>query len=306
MPGEHWTASAQDWQQLILRLLKMRYGVGQFVEVPDTVHGDCGIEGFSRDGTAFQCYAVEEPLAVAERTKRQKAKLSGDLRKLIKNAAKLQRILGDTVLHRWVLVVPRWEDKELQAYADQIAQEVRDANLSFIAADFAASIATGDDFLIERQQLVTTRMPSLRIATEEVRSEECEDWAEANDEVIQNLDRKSLTVCHNKQDQARKLREEYVRHYLRGKNALDKLRNEYPEVYEVAYRVKRDREVFLASESLIPDSLPPQKLRETLDRLRAELQSELPGMASFTVEQLIQEAVADWLLRCPLDFPPTS
>jgi len=303
MPGEYWNASAQDWQQLILRLLKMRYSAGQFIEVPDTVHGDCGLEGFTRDGTAFQCYAAEEPVTVGELTKRQKAKVARDLRKLIANATKLQPILGNTILNRWVLVVPRWEDKQLQAYAEQIVGEVRKANLPFIGADFSAAIATGDDFLAERQQLATRRIEALRITAEELKATECEDWAEANDAFIQNLDRKVLVVCHKKAEQARRLRDEYVRHYLRGRNALDKLRNQYPQVYEVAHRVKQDREVFLASESLIPDSLPPQKLRETLERLRKELQSNLPGMADFTIEQLIYEAIADWLLRCPLDFP---
>lgn len=288
-----------------MRLLKMRYAAGQFVEVPDTVHGDCGIEGFSRDGTAFQCYAPEEPLSVAERTKKQKGKVSADLRKLINNAPTLTRLLGDTILRRWVLIVPRWEDKELQAYADEQARQIRAAHLPFISADFAASIGTAADFTVERQKLVTTRIPALRIAVEEIRSEECDDWAEANDELIQNLDRKSLAICHNKAEQARKLRDEFVRQYLRGTNTLDKLRNEYPQVYEVAHAVKQDREAFLASESLIPDSLPPQKLRETLDRFRDDLRGGLPGMAQFTVDQLVHEAVADWLLRCPLDFPAT-
>lgn len=303
MPGENWTASGDDWQELIVRLLKMRYTVGQFVEVPDTVHGDCGIEGFSRDGTAFQCYAPEEPLSVRERTKKQKAKVAGDLRKLIQNAPTLARLLGDTVLRRWVLIVPRWEDKELHAYADEQARQVRAAQLPFISADFAASIATAADFTVERQKLVTTRIPTLRIPLEEVRPDECDDWAQANDELIQNLDRKSLAICHSNAVHARKLRDEFVRQYLRGKNALDKLRNEYPQVYEVAHTVKQDREAFLASESLIPDSLPPQKLRETLNRLEEQLRGGLPGIDQLTVDQLIHEAVADWLLRCPLDFP---
>jgi hypothetical protein len=306
MAGEHWTGSAQDWQQLILRLLKMRYGAGQFIEVPDTVHGDCGIEGFTRDGIAFQCYAAEEPLSTRELTKRQKAKIARDLRKLVTNAPTLEPILGETILHTWVFVVPRWEDKELLAFAHQITVEVRNAHLPFIRSDFSAAVATAEDFVIERQQLVTRTTRSLRIATDELQAAECEDWAETNDELVKNLDCKALTICHRDERNARKLREEYVRHFLRGRNALEKLLNQYPDVYEVAYRVKQEREAFLAAESLIPDFLPPQKLRDTLDRLRNEFRSNLPGMEPFNIEQLVYEAIADWLLRCPLDFPSSS
>src|SRR5438034_5031664 len=197
MPGEIWTSSPDDWQRLALQLLKLRYDVGQFLEVPDTVHGDYGIEGFSRDGIAFQCYAPEgEPLSVAELTKRQKAKVARDLRKLVFNAAKLAQVVGQTVLKRWVLLVPRWEDKELISYSEQIAKEVRAANLPFVAPDFSASIATTADFQLERQQLVTQRIPYLRIAAEEVEAEACADWAEKNDMLVQNLDRKAVAICH--------------------------------------------------------------------------------------------------------------
>ena len=55
-----------EWQQLICRLLIHRYGL-QFEMVPDGHGGDLGIEGFSRDGCAYQCYAPDEPISVAER-----------------------------------------------------------------------------------------------------------------------------------------------------------------------------------------------------------------------------------------------
>ena len=122
MPGEHWNGSGEDWQQLVLRLLKVRYPVGEFVEVPDTVCGDCGIEGFGRDGKAFQCYVAQEPLPTAELTKRQKAKVTRDLDKLVSNRSTLRIILGETQLRFWILVVPRWEDKDLQVHAQAKAK----------------------------------------------------------------------------------------------------------------------------------------------------------------------------------------
>ena len=237
MPGEYWQDSGDNWQQLIVKLLKIRYAVGEFIEIPDTVRGDCGIEGFVRDGKAFQCYAAEEPLSTSELTSRQKSKITRDFAKLKANASKLIPILGATRLNRWILVVPRWEDKDLHSHAESKASEIRSASLPYIADDFAPAIVTSDDFLVERQKLVLSGRDALRILISEVDPGECSDWADQNDNLIGNLDRKALVICHGNKGNARKLRDEFIRHYLKGRNAIEKLRALYPELYEMALRV---------------------------------------------------------------------
>jgi hypothetical protein len=303
MPGERWTESGENWQELVVSLLKIRYAVGEFIEIPDTVRGDCGIEGFVRDGKAFQCYAAEEPLSVADLTAKQKNKISRDLGKLKNNSQKLIPILGSTRLSRWILVVPRWEDKDLHSHAEAKASEIRAASLPYIANDFAPAIVTCHDFVIERQKLVVAGKDSLRIIISDVDPGRCADWADQNDNLIGNLDRKALAICHGNRTQARKLRDEFIKHYLQGYNALEKLRDLYPELFEMALRIKNDKENFLAAESAIPDSLPPQKMREVLGAFKGELAKAMPGMSDHTRNQLVFEAVSDWLLRCPLDFP---
>jgi hypothetical protein len=303
MPGERWTESGDNWQQLIVSLLKIRYALGEFIEIPDKVRGDCGIEGFVRDGKAFQCYAAEEPLSVGELTTKQKNKITKDLGKLRSNSDKLISILGATKLSRWILIVPRWEDKDLHSHAESKASEIRAASLPYIANDFAPAIVTSDDFVVERQKLVVAGKDSLRIIISDVDPGQCADWADQNDNLIGNLDRKALAICKGNIARARKLRDEFVRHYLQGYNALDRLRSLYPDLYEMALRIKSDKENFLAAESAIPDSLPPQKMMEVLEAFKAELAKAMPGMSDYSRKQLVYEAVSDWLLRCPLDFP---
>lgn len=303
MPGERWTDSGENWQQLIVSLLKIRYAVGEFVEIPDTVRGDCGIEGYVRDGKAFQCYAAEEPLTISELTNRQKIKISRDLGKLKSNSNKLLPILGTTRLSRWILVVPRWEDKDVHSHAEAKASEIRAASLPYIANDFAPAIVTCEDFVIERQKLVVAGRDTLRIIISDVDPGQVADWADQHDNLIGNLDRKALAICKGNASGARKLRDEFVKHYLQGYNALEKLRSLYPELYEMALRIKTDKENFLAAESAIPDSLPPQKMKEVLEAFKNELTKAMPGMSNHSRNQLVYEAVSDWLLRCPLDFP---
>jgi hypothetical protein len=185
-------------------------------------------------------------------------------------------------------------------------QEIRDAGLPFISAGFAPAVVTGEDFIVERQKLVLAGRDALRIIISDVDPGQCQDWADEHDDLVGNLDRKALAICHGNSTDARKLRDQFIQHYLQGRNALEKLRSQYPNLYETVFRIKQDKEHFLATESLIPDSLPPQKMQTTLKAFNEELSKALPGMANFTIAQLVHEAVSDWLLRCPLNFPNTN
>ena len=49
-------------------------------------------------------------------------------------------------------------------------------------------------------------------------------------------------------------------------------------------------------------------LEQALDQFIANVQEATKGLSGMMVETLAWEAVADWMLRCPLDFPefPTN
>ena len=84
----------REWQDYCLMLLHKRYADHSLQEVPDRHLGDLGIEAFSLDGCAFQCYAALEPLSTQNLYEAQRDKLTGDLNKLEKNKVELKKILG--------------------------------------------------------------------------------------------------------------------------------------------------------------------------------------------------------------------
>ena len=207
------------------------------------------------------------------------------------------------MLKEWILVIPRWEDKALLAHAEEKMKSLRTAGLSFISRTIVPGICTGENFFVERQQLIQAGKESLRIVVTSVDPTQITDWVAANDELVAKLDKKASAICHQDVTRARQLRNESVRHYLDGQNALTKLRANYPDIFEAVDRVKKDKEHFLVTESLATSALPPDHWRETRDSLEMELAEKLHGLDRFTVKQFVHEAVADWLLRCPLDFP---
>ncbi len=303
MPGEPWSQTSQEWQELMIKLLTLKFGIGNFVEIPDTVNGDCGLEGFTRDGKAFQCYAAEEPVETAELTRRQKAKISTDVAKLSKNQGALAGLLGPTIIDQWIILVPRWEDKALLAFAETKMAELRSANLSFISPGIVAAICTGDDFAIQRQQLIQAGREALRIDAGFVPPAEVDDWVVGNDQLVAHLYRKVLTIRRGDELGAKKLRDLFVQHFLDGQNALAKLRSDFPDLFEAVDRIKKDKEHFLATASLSTPALPPDHLKQTTASLESEIATKLQGLDRFNVQQFVHEAIADWLLRCPLDFP---
>ena len=108
-----------EWQDHIIRLLKMRYAVGEFQEVPDRHRGDFGIEGFSRDGRAYQCYSPMEPLATATRYESHRDKISADIKKFEDNKDELSALFGPTRITRWVLIVPTFDSGPLIQHAEK-------------------------------------------------------------------------------------------------------------------------------------------------------------------------------------------
>jgi len=108
MPGDPRPWNPKEWEKHVQRLLKKRYGnpPGTYQEVPDTVRGDCGIEGFAQDGAAYQCYAAQQWLSPDDLLNKQKNKISTDIAKLIRNEDELCDIFGHVKIGQWNLVVP--------------------------------------------------------------------------------------------------------------------------------------------------------------------------------------------------------
>ena len=304
MPGQEWRDSPQEWQERISLLLKRRYGATEFQEIPDRDRGDCGIEGFERNGSAYQCYAAEEPLSTNELYAKQRNKITKDINKFEANQADFVKIFGPTKISRWILVVPRWESKDLLKHAEKKAEEIRNANLSYVADDFFIHIATEEDFAAERQLFLDVGLAKIQMDPDEFKTATGEEWSEENDDFVKELNRK-IKILNPRLDknQLVQLRSKFIKHYMEGQNVLEKLHSEYPDLYVAVKRLKYNRQKFLETTSQIPTGTPADTFNIALSEYKSELMEEVNGLSSNMIEILRFEAVSDWLLRCPLDFP---
>ncbi|PZV10279.1 MAG: hypothetical protein DCF32_00225 [Leptolyngbya sp.] len=293
----------KEWEKYIQRLLQMHYGIGNYQEIPDKHGGDFGIEGYSTDGCAYQCYAAQEPLSTKQRYEHQRNKITTDIGKFINNKTELVKTFGHTVINRWVLVVPLSESASLVQHASTKAKEVLDAKLSYVSDDFKIIIITDDSFKKEIQELAYIGAIDIVLPEIEVTPEDCNNWISENDGLVGRLNEKALKIPKLKPEEKRQdFISSIVSHYLRGQNSLDKFNKDYPDIYARLNNCKRTYEKQLETLSLISNNPAPQHLTEALEKYRIELENTINNLPNTTIQNLAWEGISDWLIRCPLDF----
>jgi hypothetical protein len=200
-------------------------------------------------------------------------------------------------------MVPRFESAMLVQHCAKKAIDIRAARLSYVALDFQVGIETDELFAVERAALLMRGLTQISLPLAQVLPEEITGWEGSNLAQIQTLDDKLWKLAPQQPPAAhRESRDRMVRHLLQGQNALQELHSHYPELYQSARHCKDGRENFLATESQLVAQSPPQLLSDVLVQFRRELTDSVPGLERYTIEQLLWEAVSDWLVRCPLDF----
>lgn len=102
------TWQEKEWERYVNQLLATHHAIfgGSYQPVPD-LGGDHGLEGFTTDtGEAYQAYADQNSKNNQERTRKQKKKISEDLAKLEKYRDFWEKMLDETRLKQWTLLVP--------------------------------------------------------------------------------------------------------------------------------------------------------------------------------------------------------
>lgn len=292
----------EDWQEWGNQLLTQHYGPTEYVRVPDQQKGDAGIEGFTLvEGHVYQAYGCEEPLTTAQRYGKQRDKMTRDIKKFIENDSVLAGLFGPTKITRWLLFVPYCDSKDLVDHANKKTEEVVAAKLSYVGDGFRVKVCDEDDFKTARAALLAQAESTIQLAVDDTTPEQIADWVQENDELVTNLDRKISKLPSLTTEAARHaFRDRVLRWYMEGQEMLTALRK-YPATFERVVKAKSHRENYLASLA-INAATPAAQFQSALDQLLATYGECVKEVSNLSAESLAHEAVADWLVRCPLDF----
>ena len=299
----------QDWQRWATQLLHLRYSPGDYQQVPDKKEGDAGIEGYSIDGRAYQMYGPEGELTFAQRHKKLRDKMTRDINKFINNKNKLCRLFGSLKIKRWILFVPSFDNREIVEHASKKTEEVLSADLPYVLKDdFKVVVIDEDAFAGERAYLLSNAVADILVQAEEVTEEEIKAWTEAecNSELVIMLDGKICRVPTLKsKDMRLRFRRDIVGYLLHGQNVLEALRT-YPDIWASLRHVKSERERYLWTTCMASGLAAGTILQDAITQIKSEVKRKAPALDSSNTDAVAHEALADWLMRCPLDFPATT
>lgn len=294
------TDPGEDFEEMCWGLLRRRYPIPDLVRLPATLGGDHGIEGFSKDGIAYQCYADRDSLSLRHRTDKQKQKLTRDTSKLKKNATELEALLDGLLIDNYVLMVPEFHAAELVAHAVHRAEVVRGFNLGFIGADFAISIKVPQDYPAELRAAEVDGAASPLLPDPAVEEADVELFGDRKPDLISRLDGK-LESLQEEGPARRELRDELVRSFLVKEELMGGLQD-WPETWEAVERRRQLRQEALKLQNQLDHATPNERIAALIDSYQAELKENVAGLPDPDAQRIATGQVGDWLMRCPLSF----
>jgi hypothetical protein len=291
--------SGDDWQDLCLRVLHEHHPGAELVEVPDDDRGDAGLEAFSLTGCAYQCYAPEgEPLATGARYEKQRDKMTSDVRKFIVNADKIKSLLPpDLKISSWVLLVPLINSRRLVEHSATKTSEIRAAGLSYAAADIVVVGQTLAAFERARVAVVTRQLTKFDLPPLVA-----VDYSHLGDELVERMSTKlGMTMQYAAEEKRRNIVNRLLSNNVAGRTHRDFVQDQYSELGDQLEAQLSDLEDRLAMQYALEEQVPDRRLLTVLRDTERAVDSILNTRANES--RIIAEGqVADWLMRCPLDF----
>ncbi|MFD0166209.1 hypothetical protein ACFVJH_18920 [Streptomyces decoyicus] len=268
-------------------------------EVPARHGGDLGIEAFTFCGRAFQCYAPVEPLSTSERYDKHRDKLSTDLRKLETKQKELQALLGGVVIQQYIFLVPIFDSAQLVKHASSKTVEMREKRLSHLASDFKITVATDAMYAKERSEVLERAVSLVDVVP--TPPDDVGTWMTGNHELtekaLEKLSRLKLSAASRGS-----YLEQLVNQLLDSENALDRLREKYPDQWEAAMETRTRKERKLVLEYPPGSTSTPTDVNGIVNSLKMDLIRQVPALDEPFADAMSWGAIADWLMRCPLDF----
>lgn len=290
---------AKEWEGHVNDLLRLKFGEENYIPIPDFHNGDAGIEGYCIQGYAFQSYCPDEGCTVDKLYDKQRDKMTADVGKFISDKnGYLKKILQNTKIRRWILVVPRHLSKNLNVHATNKESNVLAANLPYVDNnDFKVLIWERDNFKKEEEELISSGLRLLRIEVPQVDMSDIVHLQDNSSEFGDNISRK-LKKIRDDESQVQNASTMLLKNIVMYKNVMSDLKDNYPILHEKITNGILDREQDLSLAFFDAEILTPtQQIAFLNNKLK-----ESSRLHQDNLKCISTGVVGDWLMRCNLDF----
>lgn len=304
-----------SWENLCHVCLKIRHK-GEYLEIPASP-GDYGLDGILLNGEIYQCYCPERQCTDKELYESQRKKVHEDLMKLKRNEESINKILNGRKVKRWHLLTPKIPTNELIAYCSKKKEEIRQQNLSFIDDDF---IIVPQDYKFLYPELgnahnvldYTSNLSGVQSRIElnapKISETEINNYKEdiQNNTYTANASRKYQAIFpQDGKDYSQKILKSVdmtVENLLIGDTMLKEWETLYQDQLERFYKIINtlEREIDLLCQR--PAKSNGDRYDEINDKVKNTIDTEFNSFSEQTRRNLSLRVMADWLLRCPLNF----
>jgi hypothetical protein len=303
---EHGDFIGTTWEEFCQLCFKKKYETDGYQEMP-AWQGDLGIEGFTRSGILFQCYCPDEEYSADILYEKQRDKITTDLKKIAENESELKAYLKDIKIKKWIFVTPGYKKKDIVRHCHDKAEEYRNSGLSILDPTFDVLIYDIGHFATEiplvldyKKQKIVINPLSQRTTTE------IADWKTKEINLVDNAVRKHgqklSESISNRDTKINKLTQLSIENFLNGNITVKIMQEKFPEDYEKFIRVVSlfERKVI---EMCITNTGDNNDLYKKIENdLREKLKEAFSYIDANTIDQLTEQVLADWILRCPINF----
>ena len=300
------------WEDLCVQCYRLRYQSDNYIEVHAVHRGDAGIEGFTNKGIVHQSYCPERVYSDNDLYEHQRDKLTADIEKLKKNAAKLQALGVPTVIE-WHFNIPEYKDSRIIIHAANKQQEILKAkhdnpeNYLHIADEFKIAIKIAEDFTPEISRIIRTNLTDIRLNLA-IKHSDMPDWSKCDSQKVENIRRKIKAVMRIDDDANEDLNtiiNIYIGCYISGIEIMNNLRIELPEIYEEVYQLEQSykREVSIKTRMQTDRAMNKTLFDDILTEFQLKLERDFSQRFTVaSIGELKQDMAASWLADCSMEF----
>ena len=291
-----------DWEEFSHSLLHARHGVLNVHKVPADHQGDLGVDYYCvSDLVIYQCYAVTEPVHIDVRAQRQKDKITTDLRKLVRGAAEVSKLLLGAQLKAWVLLVPNHDSKDVNLHCAKKTADMRALNMPLLDASFEVLVQDQSHFPGKALQEAMAGLANLSLNVPAPTPQELQDWEAGSPDLLVNAAAKlgkrvsgpavGVAVAQG------------VEAFLLGNVLIDALRRSAPDLHDKVAAAIQRRARTLNFAGPQGGTLPSNILHSEIAALTSAIKESAPTLSDANAQEIALGKISEWIMRCPLDFP---
>ncbi|OLP44429.1 hypothetical protein [Rhizobium oryziradicis] len=291
-----------DWEFFAQTLLHARHGPLHVQKIPAAHKGDFGIDYYcTKDAVVYQCYAVNEPIDIAERAERQKNKITEDIGKIIKNHVEVGKLFHGVPIRHWVLMAPLHDSKDVNLHCAKKTKDLRGTNKPAFDTNVEVIIQDLDNFPDDVIARGISSLSKVNLSIPMPSQSELDTWAAGSSDLLSNATTKLKKRATS--EDLDDVVSQVVRSFLQGNALLDALRSGSPDLHEKVMTAVKSHARRLKFAGPQSNGSAGQILNTELDALISAVRAEAPSLSTENAEQIAYGAICELIMRCPLDFP---